>query len=55
MTAAILIDKFHAASFKSSLNNVEGGPAGLTRASLQLMHGYNPNACFLCQVLLIPT
>jgi len=53
-TAAVLVDELDAGGYKSSLNNLESGPARLTQPCLKLMHCHNADACTACQFLLAP-
>jgi hypothetical protein len=53
--SAILVDELDAGSFESSLNNVQSGTAGLARPGFQLMHRYNSDAGFVCEILLVPS
>src|SRR6516165_5292608 len=54
-TPTVLVDEFDAGPFKSSSYDIKGSATRATRPCLQLMHSYDSNSGFICQVLLAPT
>jgi hypothetical protein len=54
-TPIVLVDEFHAGPFKSSSYDIKGGATRATRPCLQLVHSYDSNSGFICQLLLAPT
>src|SRR5262249_32641218 len=54
-TPTVLVDEFDAGPFKSSSYDIKGSATRATRPCLQLMHSYDSNSGFSCQVLLAPT
>jgi hypothetical protein len=54
-TPTVLIDEFDSGPFKSSSYDIKGGATRATRPCLQLMHSYDSNSGFVCQLLLAPT
>jgi hypothetical protein len=53
-SAAILVNEFHACSFKALSHNLKRCVTGLMRAGLQLTNGHNTNSGFICEFLLAP-
>jgi len=52
--STIFVDEFDARSFERVPNDLERRATRPARAGFQLMDGNNPNASFVCKVLLAP-
>jgi hypothetical protein len=53
--STIFVNELDALPFESSPNHIKGRAMRLTCPSFQLVHCYNPNSRFVCEILLAPS